>query len=66
MDEPWSWVRLEDLQMAVEVDDADGAVFTVHAPEQGKRDGVVASQGDDPGKCLAGLGVAFLMGISLG
>lgn len=36
-----------DVQMAVEVDDADGAVGAVDAPEQRESDGVVAAEGDD-------------------
>lgn len=44
------------LQMAVEVNDADGTVFTVDAAQQRQGDGVVTAEGDDTRKRLALLG----------
>ena len=35
------------VQMAVEVDHGDGAVGAVDAAQEGKRDGMVATEGDD-------------------
>lgn len=52
--------------MAVEVDDADGAVGAVDAPEQGKSDGVVAAEGDDAGEGFALFGGALLVGVGVG
>lgn len=51
--------------MAVEVDDADGAVGAVDAPEQGKSDGVVAAEGDDAGEGFALFGGALLVGVGV-
>lgn len=45
------------------MDDADGAVFTVDAAEQGQRDGVVTAEGNDTGKSLAPLGETLHVGI---
>ena len=52
--------------MAVEVDDADGAVGAVDAPEEGERDGVVAAEGDDAGEGFAVFGGAGLVGVGGG
>jgi hypothetical protein len=51
------------LQMAVEVDDGDGSVGSVHAAEEGKGDGVVTAEGNDTGKRLSLLGWADLVGV---
>lgn len=50
------------VQVGVEVDDCDGTVGAVHAPEQGKRDGVVSSEGDHTWKGLAVLGDTWFLG----
>lgn len=42
------------------MDDGDGTVGAVHAPEQGKRDGMVTSEGDYTRESLAVLGNAWL------
>lgn len=47
--------RLPGVEMRVEVDDADGAIRFVDAAEEGQGDGMVATEGDDAGKCLARL-----------
>lgn len=52
--------------MAVEVDDADGAVGAIDAPEQGKSDGVVAAEGDDAGEGFALFCGALLVGVGVG
>lgn len=42
--------REKVVQMAVKVDDCDGAVSTVHAAKEWQRDGMVPAQGDDAGE----------------
>ena len=58
-------LRPPRVEMAVEVDDADGTVGAVDAAEQGERDGVVASEGDDSWESLAVLGRAGLVGVGV-
>jgi len=41
------------LQMAVKVDDGDGAVFSVDGTEKGECDGVVSSESDQTRERLA-------------
>lgn len=52
--------------MAVEVDDADGAIGAVDTPQQGEGDGVVAAKGDDAGEGFALFGGAFFVGVGEG
>ncbi len=52
--------------MAVKVNDSDGAVGTVDGSQQGKSDGVVATQGDDARQGLALDGRAPLVGVRRG
>lgn len=54
------------LQVAVEVDDRDGTVSRNDAAEDGKRDSVIAAEGDDAGEGRALLGVPLLAGIGKG
>jgi hypothetical protein len=42
-----------NVQVAVKVDDGDGAVFAVDGAQQRKRNGVVTSKSDHSGKCFA-------------
>ncbi len=54
------------VQVAVEVDDRDGAVGAVDGAQQRQGDGVVAAEGDDARERLAVLGWALLPGVRLG
>lgn len=47
--------------MAVKVNDRHRPICLVDTAQQGKRDGVVASQGDDPWQHLAGLRETLLV-----
>ena len=48
------------VEVGVKVYDADGTVGFVNGAEEGKRDGVVATEGDDAGEGLLILGRALL------
>ena len=50
-EERMGWV--ENVQVGVKVDDADGTVGSCDAAEERQGDGVVAAEGDDSGECLA-------------
>lgn len=52
--------------MAVKVDDRDGSVSPVDRSQQGKRDGMVAAERDDPGEGLALLRRPSLVGVGGG
>ena len=51
---------LPGVEVGVKMYDADGTVGFVDGAEEGKRDGVVATEGDDAGKGLFVLGRALL------
>jgi hypothetical protein len=51
------------LQMGVEMDDRDRTVFAVDGAEEGECDGMVTSEGDQAGKCLALLRGTGLVGM---
>lgn len=57
---------LPGVEVRVEVDDGDGAVCFVHAPEQRESDGVVASEGDDTWEDFSVLGDADVVGFRCG
>jgi len=54
------------VQMAVKVDDGDGAVFAVDGAEEGESDGVVTSKGDHTRECFAMLRRTGLVGVGVG
>lgn len=56
----------EALQMAVKVDDSDGAIGLVHAAQQRQSDGVVTTHGNDTRKGLSLLRWAKLLAIVCG
>lgn len=63
-----SLIQLEreaSLQMTVEMNHADGTVFTVYAPQKRQSDGVITTQSDHAGKSLASLRIAFRLGIRM-
>jgi hypothetical protein len=49
--------------MGVEMDDRDRTVFAVDGAEEGECDGMVTSEGDQAGKCLALLRGTGLVGM---
>lgn len=53
--------RLPGVEVGIEMDDGDGPVGTVNRAQEGKCNGVVATEGDDSWERLAVLGWAFLL-----
>ena len=53
------------VEVAVEVDDADGAVGFVDAAEEGERDGVVAAEGDEAGEGFSLEGEALFVSVGV-
>lgn len=52
--------------MAVEVDNADGPVCSVHTPQKGQSDCMISAERDDPWQRLSSFGRSFFLSVSCG